>query len=64
MATGVIKIFIVSTILRDTVIISTKERCAWDSGSAIAPDMETLMGTQDGIQCPVCLLNKFIKLKL
>ena len=41
----VIKISIVSAILRGTVITSIKERCAWDSGSEIAPDMETLMGT-------------------
>ena len=61
---AVIKISIASAILRGTVITSTKERCAWDSGSAIAPDMETLMGTLDGSQCPVCLLKKFLKLKL
>ena len=60
----VIKISIASAILRGTVITSTKERCVWDSGSAIAPGMETLMGTLDGSQCPVCLLKKFLKLKL
>ena len=53
-----------SAILRGTVITSTKERCVWDSGSAIAPGMETLMAEQDGIQCPVYLLKKFLKLKL
>ena len=61
---AVIKISIASAILRGTVITSTKERCGWDSGSAIAPDMETLMATQDGSQCPVYLLKKFLKLKL
>ena len=61
---AVIKISIASAILRGTVITSIKERCAWDSGSAIAPDMETLMGTLDGIQCPGSLLKKFLKLKL
>ena len=55
---------IASTILRGTVITSTKERCAWDSASAIAPDMETLMGTLDGSQCLGYLLKKFLKLKL
>ena len=61
---AVIKISIASAILRGTVITSTKGRCAWDSGSEIAPGMETLMGTQDGGPCPVCLLRKFPKLKL
>ena len=62
--TAVAKISIASAILRDTVTTSTKERCAWDSGSAIAPHMETLMGTQDGIQYPGSLLKKFLKRKL
>ena len=61
---AVIKISIASAILRGTVITSIKERCAWDSGSEIAPDMETLMGTLDGSQCPAYLLKKFLKLKL
>ena len=60
---AVIKISIASAILRDN-ITSIKERYVWDSGSAIAPDMETLMATQDGSQCPVYLLKKFLKLKL
>ena len=59
-----IKISIASVILRGTVITFIKERCAWDSGSEIAPDMETLMGTLDGSQCPAYLLKKFLKLKL
>ena len=61
---AVIKIYIVSAILRGTVIISTKERCVWDSGSATAPHMEMLMATQDSTQFPVCLLKRFLKLKL
>ena len=61
---AVIKISIEYAILRGTVITFIKERCAWDSGSAIAPDMETLMGTLDGSQCPGYLLRKFLKLKL
>ena len=61
---AVIKISFASAILRGTVITSTEERCAWDSGSATAPHMETLMVTQDGIQCPVYLLKKSLKLKL
>ena len=61
---AVIKISIASAIMRDTVITSIKERYVWDSGSAIAPDMETLIATQDGSQCPVYLLKKFLKLKL
>ena len=61
---AVIKILIASAILRGTVITSTKERCTWDSGSATAPHMEMLMATQDTTQCPVCLLKRFLKLKL
>ena len=61
---AVIKISIASAILRGTVITSIKERYAWDSGSATALHLETLMGTLDGSQCPVCLLKKFLKLKL
>ena len=61
---AVIKISIASAILRGTAITSIKERYAWDSGSATALHMETLMATQDGIQYPVYLLKKFLKLKL
>ena len=62
--TAVAKISIASAILRDTVTTSSEERCAWDSGSAIAPHMETLrMGTQDTSQCPGSLSKKFLKLK-
>ena len=62
--TAVAKISIASATLRDTVTTSTGERCAWDSGSATAPHMETLMDTQDGIQYPGSLLKKFLKRKL
>ena len=54
----------VSAILRGTVITSTKAGFAWDSGSVIVPDMETLTPTQAGIQCPGSLLRKFISLRL
>ncbi len=61
---GRIKIFTASTILRGTVTTSTKARCAWDSGSVIVPDMETLTPTQDTIQFPGSLLKKFLNLRL
>ena len=53
-----------SAILRGTATTLTKDKCALDSGSEIATDMETLMGTQDGIQYPGSLLKKFLKRKL
>ena len=58
-----IKISIASVILRGTVITFIKEKCAWDSGSAIVPHLETLTGTQDTTQCPGSLSKKFLKLK-
>ena len=61
--TAVAKISIASAILKDTVTTSTEERCAWDSGSVIAPHMETLMGTQEPTECPGSLSKKFLKLK-
>ena len=47
-------ILIVSAILRATVITSTKERCAWDSGlvNALGGVVETMTPTQDGHLCP------------
>ena len=47
-------ILIVSAILRATVITSTKERCAWDSGlvNALGGRVETMTPTQDGHLCP------------
>ena len=61
---ALVKISIVSAILRGTVTTLTKDKCAWDSGSEIAADLGTLMGTQDGIQCPGSLLKRFLKRKL
>ena len=59
-----LKIPTVSAILRDTVTTSTKESCAWDSGLGIVTDMETLMPTQAGFQCPGSMLRKFLNLSL
>ena len=61
---ALVKISIVSAILRDIVTTLTKDKCAWDFGSAIAPHLETLMGTQDGIQYPGSLLKKLLRHKL
>ena len=48
-----LEILIVSAILRATVTTSTKERCAWDSGSVNAMGtVETMTPTQDIILCP------------
>ena len=48
-----LKIPIVSAILRASVITSTKERCAWDSGLENAMGiMETMTPSLDGILCP------------
>jgi len=49
----VVKISIVSAILRGTVTTSTQARCAWDSGSLIVPDTaEVITPTQAKSQCP------------
>ena len=51
-----LEILIVSAILRATVTTSTKERCAWDSGSVNAMGtVETMTPTQDGILYPASL---------
>ena len=49
---------IVSAILRDTVLTSIRARCAWGSGSVIAPimDMQTLRLA--GIRLPASTLRK------
>ena len=48
----VVKIPVVSAILRGTVITSTKARCAWDSGSLIVLDsVDVMTPTLDTIQC-------------
>ena len=48
---------IASATLKATVIIFTKERCAWDSGLVNAMDlvMETMTPTLDGDLCPASL---------
>jgi len=61
---AIIKILTGSAILKGTATISTKEECAWDSGSAIVPDIKPLMLTQVTIQCPGSLLKKFPMLRL
>ena len=48
-----LKTLIASATLKATVITSTKERCAWDSGLVNAMGiMETMTPTLDGILCP------------
>ena len=49
---------IVSAILRDTVITSIRARCAWGSGSVIAPVMEMQTLTVAGIRLPASTLRK------
>ena len=61
----VVKIPLVSAILRGTATTSTKARCAWDSGSLIVPGtLEVMTPTQAGIQCPESLLRKYPNLRL
>ena len=51
-----LKTLIASATLKATVITSTKERCAWDSGLVNAKGtMQTLTPTQDGHLCPASL---------
>lgn len=51
-----------STILRATITISTKARCAWDSGSPVLQDtVKIITPTQTGIQCLGSLLKKLQK---
>ena len=59
-----VRIFTVSAILRGTATTFTKAKCAWDSGWAIVPLMETLTPTQAGIRCPGSMLKKFLNLSL
>ena len=48
-----LKTLIESATLKATVITSTKERCAWDSGLVNAKGtMETMTPTLDGDLCP------------
>ena len=61
----VVRVPIVSAILRGTVTTSTKARCAWDSGLVIVQDtVEVMTPTQVGIQCLGSLLKKFLSLRL
>jgi len=61
----VVRIPVVSAILRGTVTTSTKVRCAWDSGSLIVPDLVDVMTpTLDTNQCPGSLLKKFLNPRL
>ena len=58
-------ILIASAILRATVTTSTRERCAWDSGSVNAMGtVETMMPTLDMLLCCESSLRKFQKHKL
>ena len=49
-----LKTLIASATLKATVITSTKEMCAWDSGlvNAMGGVVETMTPTQDIILCP------------
>lgn len=61
---AMVKIFTASAILRGIVTRSTKEGCAWDSGSAIVTVVVALvMPAQAGNQCPGSLLKRFPKLR-
>ena len=57
------KILIASAILKGTATTSTKERCAWDSGSVIVKGMEMLTPSPVGFQCPGSLWKKFPNLR-
>ena len=59
-----VKICTASEILRDTVTIFTKARCAWDSGLVTVLMVLRLTPTQAGSQCPGSLLKKFLNLRL
>ena len=52
------QISIVSAILRDTVLTSIRARCAWGSGSVIAPVMEMQTLTVAGVRLPASTLRK------
>ena len=62
--TATVKICTASDILRGTVTISTKARCAWDSGLVIVLMVLRLTHTLAGTQCPGSLLKKFLNLRL
>ena len=57
------RIFIVPAILKVTVIISTREKCKWDSGLEVATlATRMLTPTQVGRQCPGFSLQRCQKL--
>ena len=59
-----INIYTASEILRGTVTISTKAKCAWDSGLVIVMGTEMLTHTRAGIQRPGSSLRRSLKLSL
>ena len=59
-----VKICTASAILRGTVTISTKARCAWDFGLVIVHMVLRRTPTLAGTQCPGSLLKKFLNLRL
>ena len=59
-----VKICTASEISRGTVTVSTKARCAWDSGLVTVLRAIRLMPTRVGSQCPGSLLKKFLNLRL
>ena len=61
---AMVKICTASEISRGTVTISTKARCAWDSGLVTVLMVPRLTPTQAGSQCPGSLLKKFQNLRL
>ena len=55
-------IFFVTAILKVTVIISTRERCEWDSGLKSVPLTTTVpTQAQTGGRCPGSSLKKLLK---
>ena len=59
-----VKICTASEILRGTVTISTRAKCAWDSGLVTVLMVLRLTPTLAGSQCPGSLLKKFLNLRL
>ena len=59
----ILKIFIASAILRGTVTIFTRERCAWDSGLVIVEMDHMVTLSRAGSLCPGSSLKKFPRLR-
>ena len=59
----ILKIFTASAILRGTVTIFTKERCAWDSGLVIVEMDHLVTLSRAGSLCPGSSLKKFLRLR-